>query len=159
MNGKCTCANGFVLSQDGSACECAGYLKDDGQTCATNCGSGYWTIDGNKCVCPDGFTLSQDGWTCGCTGYLTENDTRCVEFCESWKFEEDESTKERRCVADCKAWYWTVQNGRCTEEKWRLNTAIAVPIVIVLAAGSVGVAYFFWKKKGGARKIENIDSL
>ena len=109
-------------------------------------------IDGvMKCIgvniCINGMKLADDG-----LGYT------CVETCESGKFEEDEKTKELRCVKDCKAWYWTVKDGRCTEEKWRLNTAIAVPIVVVILAAGVAVAYFVWKKsKGGRRKIEKID--
>ena len=59
---------------------------------------------------------------------------------------------------NCKAWYWTVKDGHCTEERWRLDVAIAVPIVVVLVAGGAVAFYFFWRKrKSDMRKIESVN--
>ena len=48
-------------------------------------------------------------------------------------------------------WYKEQKNGLCKKEAWRKNTAIAVPIVIVVLAGAaVGVFFLIKSKKGSS---------
>lgn len=117
------------LCPDGKA------LAKDGVTCVDLCpdGSGPDLYSG-QCVsnsaadqCPDGMKLDQDGET-------------CVEKCESGKYQQDEETKQMRCVKDCEHWWYKAQSdGFCEEQKWRKSTAIAVPIVVVVVAVVVAV--------------------
>ena len=86
-----------------------------------------------------------------------DDDRNCLASCPSGKYEHFEQSEEKRCVDDCRAWYWAVKDGRCTEERWRVDVAIAVPIVVVLVAGGAVAFYFFWKRrKSGMRKIESV---
>ena len=76
----------------------------------------------------------------------------CVSTCSTEKFEEDENTKELRCVEDCAHWWYRAEDGLCKEQKWRKNTAIAVPIVVVIAIVAVVVVFVVGKKCKGDKK-------
>ena len=92
-------------------------------------------------VCKGDLKLADDGF-----GYT------CVSTCSTEKFEEDKDTAELRCVEDCSHWWYRAEDGLCKEQKWRKNTAIAVPIVVVVAIIAVVVAFVAGKKCKGGRK-------
>ena len=54
----------------------------------------------------------------------------------------------------CEHWWYKEQaNGFCKKEAWHKNTAIAVPIVIVVLAGvAVAVVFVIKKKASGTEK-------
>lgn len=54
---------------------------------------------------------------------------------------------DESCVSECPSWYWTVQNGRCVEESWRLATAIEVPAAVAIIAVVVVVMCCVLKQK------------
>lgn len=97
----------------------------------------HQTSINGKCACVNGFTLTTNGTECGCTEYLTDDD---------------------HCVSKCPAWYWTVQDNRCVEESWRLITAIAVPVGVVLVAACVGIVLFLLSRKN-KNQVVNPESL
>lgn len=79
----------------------------------------------------------------------------CVTECEKKKYSEDEKSKELKCVDKCEHWWYKEQkNGFCKKEAWRKNTAIAVPIVIVVLAGAGVAVFFLLRKKGSCAKSE-----
>ena len=55
-------------------------------------------------VCKGDLKLMDDG-----SGHT------CVSTCSTEKFEEDENTKELRCVEDCAHWWYRAEDGLCKE--------------------------------------------
>ena len=132
--GKCVCAEKSVLAATRDGCVVPG--KDSG--CQRHAEiDGAQTCIADK-ICQGELKLekSGDGFT-------------CVKTCEKTKYSEDEKSKELKCVDKCEHWWYKEQkNGLCKKEAWRKNTAIAVPIVIVVLAGVAVALVFLLKKKG-----------
>ena len=163
-------------------CVEAGYLVGLGaKSCVASCGDERAYAEDGRCLCDGASALSLDRSRCVvpgtdsdcirravsdgvqvclaediCTGSLRlisgGDDHTCVSACPSGKFEEDAETKEFRCVEDCAHWWYRAEDGLCKEQKWRKNTAIAVPIVVVVAIIAVVVAFVVGKKCKGGKK-------
>ena len=58
----------------------------------------------------------------------------------------------------CEHWWYKEQaNGFCEKEAWHKNTAIAVPIVIVVLARVTVAVVFIIKKKASGREGRGLD--
>ena len=130
----CVCAaDGYALTEEG---DCV-VPSAESEGCKRRA-----KIDGvMRClsadVCNGDWKLVDDGF-----GYT------CVSSCPSEKFEEDENTKELRCVEDCAHWWYNSEDGLCTEQKWRKSTAIAVPAVVVVVLAGVLLAVLILRRRG-----------
>ena len=151
------CPANQVVSKDGQ-CVCAGNaaLVATEDSCV---------VPGQDPACPRRTANADNVQTCItssiCSGtlklQLNGDGVTCVSTCEKTKYSEDEKTKELKCVDKCEHWWYKEQkNGLCKKEAWRKNTAIAVPIVIVVLAGAaVGVFFLIKSKKGSSTTSSN----
>ena len=81
----------------------------------------------------------------------------CVETCASGKYEENSENGEPRCVNDCAHWWYRAEdNGLCKEQKWRRDTAIAVPIAAVALILVIIAAVCACRKRASAAQAEGV---
>lgn len=138
--GRCVCAGNTALAAAEDKCivpsadsDCKRRAKVDGvQTCIT------------EDVCSGGLKLAQDG-----DGFT------CVSECESGKHEEDDASKELRCVQDCAHWWYAADDtGLCKASGWLKSTVIVVPIVVVVVVIVVVTCCIVAKKKKAKASVK-----
>lgn len=162
-DGSCTACISQLLKYDkaSGSCVCtngADHVLVNGEIkCVSECGDNEDEVDGN-CVC-EGEGKFIDAKTGRCTlesecskigefddGHkecvytetckeagLKLSESTCVQSCALYYTDKDEN--EDKCTDKCPHWWYRTRDRFCAEERWRLNTAIAVPSVV----GGVGI--------------------
>ena len=136
-DGKCACTVDAALS--GYRC----VIPNDNSNCKRRTDSDGTMTCMTESICQGDLKLLDDGY-----GYT------CVSSCPSGKYEEDEETKELRCVDECAG--VASEDGLCQEvesppdnqrNRSGLIAGIVVLVVLVLVAIAVTVALVCMKRK------------
>lgn len=132
FNHHCGCADGFALSADRVRC-----VSKTAEDCPR-------TLDMDDRV-PRGETCVLNATCDPATYKLSLDEKKCVTTCALWF--EDKDSHELRCVSECPDWWYTEHDGFCENDEWKLDVAVSVPVVIVIAAAILAGVFIAKHKK------------
>ena len=130
------------------------------RVCVSECPEGFARGRdgaGNRvCVCQRGLFFDPKKNSCvsqkECTGYSYSLDgdfLKCVskEECAEMKLLTFTHKEVSECADKCPEWWYKEDGSACVEEAWRKNTAIAVPVAVVVAVIAAVLAVLLVRRK------------